>query len=205
MKKILQLFIPILLLSSAVFGQSPKEISGKIIDSTNNEELIGVAIGIKGSTNAVLSDENGRFKIKTYSPYPITFIVSYVGYKAKEYVLEGEQSEITIPLIEQTQETDEVVVTSRRREEVVQDIPIPISVVGGKRAEDAGAFNVNRVKELIPSVQLYSSNPRNSGLTIRGLGSTFGLTNDGIDAGVGFYVDGVFYARPAVTALDFVA
>jgi iron complex outermembrane receptor protein len=41
-------------------------------------------------------------------------------------------------------------------------------------------------------------------LNIRGLGSTYGLTNDGVDPGVGFYVDGVYYARPAATALDFV-
>ena len=98
----------------------------------------------------------------------------------------------------------EVVVTARRRQETAQEVPIPIAVVSGVTAENAGAFNVNRVKELVPTVQLYSSNPRNTTLNIRGLGSTFGLTNDGIDPGVGFYVDGVYYARPAVTALDFV-
>jgi iron complex outermembrane receptor protein len=63
---------------------------------------------------------------------------------------------------------------------------------------------VNRLKELVPSVQLYSSNARNTSLNIRGLGSTFGLTNDGIEPGVGFYIDGVYHARPAATALDFV-
>src|SRR6185312_5307658 len=98
----------------------------------------------------------------------------------------------------------EAVVSSRRRDESAQDIPIPISVIGGAKAEDAGAFNVNRVKELVPSVQLYSSNPRNTGLNIRGLGSPFGLTNDGLDPGVGFYVDGVYYARPAAATLDFI-
>jgi hypothetical protein len=56
----------------------------------------------------------------------------------------------------------------------------------------------------VPTVQLYASNARNTTLNIRGLGSTFGLTNDGIDPGVGFYVDGVYYARPAATALDFI-
>ena len=60
------------------------------------------------------------------------------------------------------------------------------------------------MKELIPTLQLYSSNPRNTGVNIRGLGSPFGLTNDGIEPGVGFYVDGVLYARPASTALDFI-
>jgi len=68
-------------------------------------------------------------------------------------------------------------VTARRRQESAQDIPIPFSVVGGGLVADAGAFNVNRLKELVPSVQLYSSNPRNTGLSIRGMGTTFGLTS----------------------------
>ncbi len=87
---------------------------------------------------------------------------------------------------------------------MLQDVPIPISVISGAQVEDAGAFNVNRVKEFVPSLQLYTSNPRNTGINIRGLGSPFGLTNDGLDPGVGFYVDGVYYARPAAATLDFI-
>src|SRR5690606_6139434 len=98
----------------------------------------------------------------------------------------------------------EIMVTSRRRSETSQAVPIPIGIVGGEMISERGAFNVNLVKELVPSVQLYSSNPRNTTLNIRGLGSTFGLTNDGIDPGVGFYVDGVYYARPAAAILDFI-
>lgn len=105
---------------------------------------------------------------------------------------------------EEASALNSIVVSSRRRKEQVQNIPIPISVVSGATAAEAGAFNVNRLKELVPTVQLYSSNPRNTTLNIRGLGSTFGLTNDGIDPGVGFYVDGVYYARPAATTLDFI-
>jgi iron complex outermembrane receptor protein len=57
-------------------------------------------------------------------------------------------------------------------------------VVTGKQAEQAGAFNVNRVKELIfSSIVLLKS--LNTGINIRGLGSPYGL-NDGIDPGVGF-------------------
>ena len=46
---------------------------------------------------------------------------------------------------------------------------------------NTGAFNVNRLKELIPTVQFYSTNPRNSAINIRGLGAPFGLTNDGLE------------------------
>ncbi len=99
---------------------------------------------------------------------------------------------------------EEVTVTARRVEEEAQSVPIPLTVVNGQTVERSGAFNVNRLKELIPTVQFYSSNPRNSAVNIRGLGSPFGLTNDGIEPGVGFYVDGVFYARPAAGTLDFI-
>jgi iron complex outermembrane receptor protein len=99
---------------------------------------------------------------------------------------------------------EEVTVSARRREEAAQDVPIPVSVVSGQVISEVGAFTVNRIKELVPTVQLYSSNPRNTALNIRGLGTTFGLTNDGIEGGVGFYVDGVYYARPAAQALDFI-
>src|SRR5688500_14311444 len=51
---------------------------------------------------------------------------------------------------------------------------------------------------------MYTSNPRNTGINIRGIGSPFGLTNDGLDPGVGFYVDGGYIARPAFATLDFV-
>ena len=99
--------------------------------------------------------------------------------------------------------TEAVVVTARRIEEAAQEVPIPVSVVSGNLVADAGAFNVNRLKEQIPTVQFYSTNPRNSSVQIRGLGAPFGLTNDGIEPGVGLYIDGVFYARPASASLDF--
>jgi iron complex outermembrane receptor protein len=99
---------------------------------------------------------------------------------------------------------DELVVTARRREERAQDVPIPISVISGDLLADTGAFNVNRLQNLVPSLQFYSTNPRNTAVNIRGFGQPYGLTNDGIESGVGFYVDGVLYARPASTTLDFI-
>jgi iron complex outermembrane receptor protein len=93
---------------------------------------------------------------------------------------------------------------ARRREEAAQDVPISISVVNGDYLQDSGAFNVSRLQNIEPTVQFYSSNPRNTFVNIRGLGQPYGLTNDGIEPGVGFYVDGVLYARPASTTMDFI-
>lgn len=176
-----------------------------VVTNSENIPLEAANIVIKGTTSNTITDQNGKFTIESKGKLPLTLLVQYVGYKTTE--IEITQLPISTPLLITLNEENaliEVVVSSRRRIERAQDVPIAVSVITGKQAEQTGAFNVNRIKELVPSVQLYSSNPRNTGINIRSLGSPFGLTNDGIDPGVGFYVDGVYYARPAATTLDFI-
>jgi len=98
----------------------------------------------------------------------------------------------------------DVVVTARRREERAQDVPIALTVIGGEQLDDSNTYNVGQLTQQAPSVQLLSSNPRNTAITIRGIGASYGLANDGLEQGVGIYVDQVYYGRPATATLDFV-
>lgn len=201
MKKFVPFVIAIILAATAYAGGNTLE---GFIKNNSGEPLQGATVIVKGSSLFAVADSNGRFEIGLPEKLPATLVVRFVGYKFQEIQLSG-PSEVPLKIaLGDDNLLTETVITSRRREETAQQVPIPISVIGGGLVEQSGSFNVNRVKELVPSVQLYSSNPRNTTLNIRGLGSTFGLTNDGIDPGVGFYVDGVYYARPAVTALDFI-
>lgn len=196
-------FITTLFLFSISFLFAQNKIEG-IVTNAQNTPLQGATILIKETKRNTNSDSEGKFTLEVANPLPLTIEIQLEGYQTETIVV---SEKLNIPLeikLNEENKLVEVVITSRRRIEKIQNVPIPISVVSGKRAEEAGAFNPNRLKELIPSVQLYSSNGRNTTLNIRGLGSSFGLTNDGIDPGVGFYVDGVYYARPAATAIDFV-
>jgi iron complex outermembrane receptor protein len=98
---------------------------------------------------------------------------------------------------------ENIIVTARRREERSQEVPVAISVLNSEAIESTGTFNVGKLTQLQPSIQFYSSNPRNSAANIRGLGAPFGLTNDGIEQGVGIYIDQVYYARSATATFDF--
>lgn len=75
--------------------------------------------------------------------------------------------------------------TARRVSEDLQDVLIPVSVLTEDFIAETGAFNVGRLREIVPTIQFYSTNPRNTAINIRGLGASYGLTNDGLDAGVG--------------------
>jgi len=100
-------------------------------------------------------------------------------------------------------DSNDIIVTARRRSESAQDIPLAVSVLDAKQLDETGAFNVNRLQQLAPTLQFYSSNPRNTAVNIRGLGVPFGLTSDGFEQGVGIYVDDVYYSRVASATFDF--
>jgi iron complex outermembrane receptor protein len=96
-----------------------------------------------------------------------------------------------------------IIITARRRKEASQDVPLAIATLDARTINDTGAFSVQRIQQLAPSLQVYSSNPRNTAVNIRGIGVPFGLTNDGFEQGVGIYVDDVYYSRPASAVFDF--
>lgn len=195
------LLLTLLFTTSIIEAQ--QTISGHITDAQTKSAVSGALVSIKGTSYGTTTTDNGQFKLAFNGNFPVELFVSYLGYKPTTITVQN-NGDVQISIYQSDETLNEIVVTSRRRKEVVQDIPIPIAVFTGAQIENSQSFNVNRLKELMPAVQLYSSNPRNTTLNIRGLGSTFGLINDGIDPGVGFYVDGVFYARAAATTLDFI-
>jgi len=179
------------------------QLTGRVI----NEKSQGIpfaSVTVKNTATGTSTDSVGSFSLVIPDKYPFTIVVTSVGYRPYETTVKNAPAGSLQIVLQALYQQDTVIITSRRRREVLQDVPIPISVIGGGQVDESGAFNVTRVKEVIPSVQMYTSNPRNTGVNIRGIGSPFGLTNDGLDPGVGFYIDGVYIARPAVATLDFI-
>ena len=187
---------------------APGTLTGLVTD-TSGLAIPGATVRIANEATPeateIVTDIEGRYRSAALAPGRYRVEVALDGFDttSQAVVLAAAQAAVADVTLSPARFTEGVVVTARRVEEVAQEVPIPVSVVGGGIVADTGSFNVNRLKELIPTVQFYSTNPRNSSVQIRGLGAPFGLTNDGIEPGVGLYIDGVFYARPAAATLDF--
>lgn len=97
-----------------------------------------------------------------------------------------------------------IVTATRRRDEDVQEVPIAISVISSEALERRGDFTLGQIQQQVPSLQVFSFNPRNTNINIRGLGSNVALTNDGLENGVGFYIDNVYYGRVGLSQFDLV-
>ncbi|SNT09201.1 TonB-dependent receptor [Sphingopyxis indica] len=99
---------------------------------------------------------------------------------------------------------NEIIVSARRRDESAQDVPVALSVVNSDTLEATGNYSLAQVQQLVPSLQVFSFNPRNTNVNIRGLGSNVSLTNDGLENGVGVYIDNVYYGRVGQLQFDLV-
>lgn len=97
-----------------------------------------------------------------------------------------------------------IVVTARRRVETAQDVPVALSVVSAETIERTGNFTLGQMQQLVPSLQVQGTNARNTSVNIRGLGANSAAAVDGLEYGVGFYVDGVYYGRPGQSQFDLV-
>ncbi|MGH8196720.1 MAG: TonB-dependent receptor plug domain-containing protein, partial [Steroidobacteraceae bacterium] len=96
----------------------------------------------------------------------------------------------------------EIIVTSRKREENLQDVPLSVTALSGEVLEDMGVPDMVAIGQSVPNVTLEASRATNSTLTafIRGVGQQDPVA--GFEGGVGIYLDDVYLARPQGTVFD---
>lgn len=97
---------------------------------------------------------------------------------------------------------DEIIVTATRRNQIAQDVPIAVSVVGGEQLENSGVVDIRGVRQLTPSLQATTGQSSATGvvLSIRGIGTAG--DNPGFEPAVGVFVDGVFRARAGLALAE---
>ena len=96
----------------------------------------------------------------------------------------------------------DIVVTARRRNEVLQDVPIAVTAYSGEQLDRQGALDITDVSDTTPNVNLETSRGTNTTLTafIRGVGQQDPVA--GFEQGVGIYLDDVYLNRPQGALLD---
>ncbi len=103
-----------------------------------------------------------------------------------------------------TQDTDDgtIVVTARRREERLVDVPLSITAISGDDLAASGVQDITEIGQEVPNLTLEVSRGTNTTLTafIRGVGQQDPVA--GFEAGVGLYVDDVYLNRPQAAVLD---
>jgi TonB-linked SusC/RagA family outer membrane protein len=112
--------------------QATRTLSGIVTDE-RNEPIVGANVVVKGTTNGVITDVDGKFTLSGI-PENAILLVSYIGYADPEIAV-GNRATLSVVLKEDTQILDEVVVvgygTQKRR-----DLTGSVASVSSDRLKD---------------------------------------------------------------------
>lgn len=84
---------------------------------------------------------------------------------------------------------EQIHISARNREELAQDVPVPVSVVSGRTLERDDIVGIAGLTAKVPNLGLFGSNPRQTSISLRGIGKN--TANDTMEPSVGVIVDGV--------------
>jgi iron complex outermembrane receptor protein len=99
---------------------------------------------------------------------------------------------------------EEITVTARRREEILQSTPVSVSALSSAQIEQQRVLTVDRLSQITPNVALAPAGGSIAGTVayIRGIGNADPIL--AIDQAVGIYLDGVYIARSNAGNFDLV-
>ncbi|MBB5684860.1 TonB-dependent receptor [Sphingobium boeckii] len=85
----------------------------------------------------------------------------------------------------------DIIVTARRRQETIQDVPATINVVTPEALARSGMSSLEQLESVAPGISLDSPpNGNGVGIAIRGLGSAPGAAS--FDSSVSLFIDGIY-------------
>ncbi len=161
--------------------QQEVTITGKVTSSGDGDNLPGVNVVIKGTTQGTTTDADGKYTLKVPSANT-TLVFSFIGYTAQEVVI-GAQTVIDIALQADIQQLNEVVVVGYG---VQQKITLTGAVSNLKGDEMLRTKNENPQNMLtgrIAGVRVWQKSAEpgtfNNNMDIRGLGAPL-IVIDGI-------------------------
>jgi iron complex outermembrane recepter protein len=94
-----------------------------------------------------------------------------------------------------------VTVSSQRRTQAAQDVPIPVAVVTPQLIDSLAATDLATMSGYVPGLQVSGEQPTQPGYTLRGISvSDFGI---GTDSPIGIYEDGVYTGKTGGALLLF--
>ena len=130
MKKRLSLMLLCMMATFAVMAQTV--INGTVVDASNGETLIGASVKVKGTQQGVLTDANGKFKLKVEEGAQLIF--SFMG---METVAHPAKNGMLVEMRHYEEVMDEVVVSGYGSARKIGSVVGAIATVDNKKMEKA--------------------------------------------------------------------
>ena len=170
--KLLYSFLLLTILGSNASAQKRHTISGYVKDAATGETMIGATLAVKGNAKGINSNQYGFYSI-TLNEGKYSLVYSYVGYKSVQVNIDlRSDTLLNIDLASGVQLSEEVIVTSRKRDNNVKTaqmgkVTLPIEQIKSIPAF-LGEVDLLKVVQLLPGVR--NAGEGSAGFYVRGGG-----------------------------------
>ena len=143
------------LTSLTVFSQS--KVTGTVTDGELKQPLAGASVVIKGTTNGVATDFDGKFELTTTQKSG-EIVISFLGFETKtiKFTVTGDTTNVgTVSISTNVSELDDVVVIGKGIMDIAKDRKTPVAVSTIKAAEIQAKLGNQEFPEMLantPSV-----------------------------------------------------
>ena len=156
--------------SPAQNENAPKTIPGIVLDE-NGGPLVGVSILVKGTKHGFISDVDGKFSVSGVT-FPVTLVVSYVGYADQEITLKGDEKNVRVIFSDSMNLLDDVVVVGYGTQRRI-NVTGAVATISGSQLQERPVSNVAQALQgadpsLVYSAQGGKINGSDYNLNIRG-------------------------------------
>jgi outer membrane receptor protein involved in Fe transport len=194
-------------ITPGLWAQTTATIQGTIANPSNLP-LVGVEVSATGGqgVKTAMTDAKGFYRIPNLPSGTYELIATLQGYAPGEFrkieLQPGQTLTLNVTLTPLTF-TGEVLVTSEKRTEPIQTIPISITAVSSDSLEGLRVENLLDVAPLVPGLSVATDTPGQTRITLRG------INTGGVASTVGVYLDDVPFgsssglANAAILAGDF--
>lgn len=163
-----------LILSQPLFAQN-SVISGTIRNSITNDGVSAASVTIKGTSSGTFSDDKGNFRLSTNQTFPLTLIITSIGYAQQDVTVSRAQDALQIALVPTSALGEEVVVSASRVAERLLESPVSIERMSMATIRNAAVSNFYEAVANLKGADLVASSINFRTVSTRGFNGSGNL------------------------------
>lgn len=198
--KCFTLLIIATIFSVVAFAQG-NTIKGNIVDNSTSGVVPAVSVTVKGGIEGTYTDDKGNFSLSTNHPFPLTLVVSSIGYTTQEVAVKNASAFVTVLLVPSSTLGQEVVISATRTPSRILESPVTIERISSQNIRNSTAVSYYDMIGKIKGVDMVTSSLTFSTPSTRGFNGSGNLRLNQIVDGMDNQAPGLNFSVGSVVGL----
>lgn len=205
MRRLLKLTFLLMAVLFVIPAFAQQVIKGKVNNSATGLPVPAVSVTVSGTGEGTFTDENGEFSLTVKGTFPMTLMVTSVGFEGRQVVVNNASDFVMVQLLQTATLGQEIVVSATRTPSKILESPVTIERISAKDITNATAVSYYDMVRNLKGVDMVNASLTFASPSTRGFNGSGNLRLnqivDGMDnqaPGLNFSVGSVI----GITQLD---